>query len=540
MPFTTDTITGSIVGTDRIGRPPRGVFAVLCVATAAYSALQSLVVPALGVFQRELRTTPSGAAWILTAFLLSASVCTPILGRLGDLYSKRRTLVGALLAISAGSVISALADNLGWMVTGRLAQGAGGAVFPLCFAIIRDHFPPERRPHAFVAISTVMSVGGAAGTAMAGPILQRLSSHWLFWIPTVVSALAALAAARLVPAATAVRTAARIGWTGAVLLASWLTLLLLAISLTPTHGWASPTVAGLAAAAATLLLLWLAAEHRARHPLVDLRTLALPTVRATNAATLLLGFGMFGSWMLIPLLVAQPSNTGIGFGASPTVVGLIMLPTALGTLLVLPFNGRLARRRGPRFTLLAGTATVAAAFLALAVAHGSLLTVCAAVLVMGAGMGLSFSAVASLVVEAVPQTQSAVSAGINTVMRTIGGSLGATVGASLLTASITTTGYPGERAYTTAFLSYAAALMGACVLTTRIPGKRRQNPDESPLPRRPGRPTCSQRRHVRPGRRHLETPAVSWETSGEVGRIANDRYQAPALLSRIKDQLFPG
>lgn len=469
MPSTTDTITRSAVEGDRTRRPPRGVFAVLCVATAAYSALQSLVVPALGVFQRELRATPSGAAWILTGFLLSASVCTPILGRLGDLYGKRRTLVGALLAISAGCVISASADSLGWMVTGRLVQGAGGAVFPLCFAIIRDHFPPVGRPHAFVAISTVMSVGGAAGTVVAGPILQRLSSHWLFWVPAVVSALAALASARLVPATTPVRSGARIGWTGAVLLASWLTLLLLAISLTPTHGWFAPTVVGLAAAAAALLLLWLAAEHRTRHPLVDLRTLALPTVRATNAATLLLGFGMFGSWMLIPLLVAQPASTGIGFGATPTVVGLVMLPTALGTLLVLPFNGRLASRRGPRFTLLAGTATVAAAFLGLAGAHGSLLAVCAAVLLMGAGMGLSFAAVASLVVEAVPPDQSAVSAGINTVMRTIGGSLGATVGASLLTASMSAAGYPGARAFTTALLCYAAALIGSCVLAARIP-----------------------------------------------------------------------
>jgi MFS family permease len=452
------------------------VFAVLCVATAAYSVLQSLVVPALGVFQRESRTTPSGAAWILTGFLLSASVCTPILGRLGDLYDKRRVLVGALLAISAGSVISALADDLPLMLAGRLVQGAGGAVFPLCFAIIRDHFPRARRAHAFVAISTVMSVGGAAGTVMAGPLLQRLSSHWLFWIPAVVSALAAPAAYTLVPAGTPVRSGARIAWANAVLLACWLSMLLLAISLTPTHGLSSPTVAGLLATAVSVLLLWLAAEHRAVNPLVDLRTLTLPTVRATNAATLLLGFGMFGSWMLVPLLVAQPAGTGIGFGASPTVVGLVMLPTAAGTLLVMPFNGRLANRRGPRATLMLGTAAAAAAYLALAVAHGSLLAVCAAVLLMGCGIGLSFAAVATLVVEAVPVTQTAVSAGINTVMRTIGGSLGATVGSSLLTASVSTTGYPSDHAYTVALLCYAAALAGACLVATQAVSHRPDRP----------------------------------------------------------------
>ena len=95
------------------------VLAGLCLATAAYSVLQSLVVPALGVFRSELGTTPSGAAWILTAFRLSASVSTPLLGRLADLYGKRRVMLVALSAMSLGCAISAVADGLGVMVAGR-------------------------------------------------------------------------------------------------------------------------------------------------------------------------------------------------------------------------------------------------------------------------------------------------------------------------------------------------------------------------------------------------------------------------------------
>ncbi len=460
----------------------RALFTVLCVATAAYSVLQSLVVPALGVFRRELHTTPSGAAWILTAFLLSASVSTPILSRLADLHGKRPVLVAALGAMSAGSALSATADSLGPMVAGRLVQGLGGAVFPLCFALIRDHLAAQVRPRAFVTVSTVMSVGGAAGTVAAGPLVAAFSSRWLFVLPAIVSAAAALTVRIVVPRPTRDGpVTGRVGWWGAVLLAGWLSTLLLAISLVPAYGWLSPLVLGPGAAAGVLLAGWYLAERRARHPLVDLATLALPAVRATNAATLLLGFGMFGSWMLVPLLVAQPAVTGAGFGASPTVVGLIMLPNAVGTLLVMPLGRRLGAAHGPRATLLLGTIVVAAAYAFLAAAHGALILVLAAVLVMGSGVGLAFAAVAAIVVESVPLAQTAVSAGINTVMRTIGGTLGATVGGSLLTSSLGPSGYPTPRAYTIAMITYTVALAGAALLASRVPAAARE-PDPTPVP----------------------------------------------------------
>ncbi|GID93881.1 MFS transporter [Amorphoplanes digitatis] len=457
------------------GRPnltaPRApaVLAGLCLATSAYSVLQSLVVPALGVFRRELGTTPSGAAWILTAFLLSASVSTPLLGRLADLHGKRRVMLGALTAMSVGSTMSALADGLGPMVAGRAVQGLGGAVFPLCFALIRDHLPQQRRPRAFVAVSTVMSVGGAAGTVAAGPLLSVASSRWLFGIPALLSALAAIPVAALLPRGTRRDDGGRVDWPGAVLLATWLGLLLLAISLSGTYGWTSPRVLVPGLAVPAVAALWVVVQRRTRHPLVDLRTLALPTVRATNAATLLLGVGMFGSWMLVPLLVAQPASSGIGFGASPTVVGLVMLPTALGTLLVMPVQSLLVRRHGPRAALAAGTATAGTAYLMLAVLHGTLAQVCVAVLVMGAGVGLAFAAVGALVVEAVPREQTGVSAAINTVMRTVGGSLGATLGGTVLTWSAGSGGVPSPRSYSIAMVVFAASLFAALLCTLRIP-----------------------------------------------------------------------
>ncbi|WP_433795317.1 MFS transporter [Actinoplanes sp. CA-252034] len=474
-------------GSDLLKRAATAALGGLCLATAAYSVLQSLVVPALGVFQRELGTTPSGAAWLLTAFLLSASISTPVLGRLADAYGKRRILLVALTAMSLGALTSALATDLPVMVAGRVVQGLGGAVFPLCFALVRDHLPAADRPRAFVKISTVMSVGGAAGTITAGPILALLSSRWLFLIPALVSALAMIPVALLLPRSRPPTSRTRLDWYGAALLSTWLGLLLFAISRFPDPGWPWSL-----AAAAVVAPLWWRSQRRpdspARvsrpprravprfggagsprrlslrsgsrrrvEPLIDLATLALPTVRATNAATLLLGFGMFGSWMVIPLLIVDR------FAVGPTVVGLAMLPTAVGNLLIMPVHRRLTAGQGPRAALAAGIAAAGLSYLALAVRHDTLPQVLLGILVMGAGIGLAFSAVGALVVEAVPAEQTGVSAAVNTVMRTVGGSLGTAVGGSVLTWSA------GESSYVTVLLLYAAALAGALICAIQVP-----------------------------------------------------------------------
>src|SRR3954452_5411732 len=113
-------------------------FAVLALGGAAFALLQSLVAPALPTIQHELHTTATSVTWVLTAYLLSAAVCTPIIGRLGDMHGKERMLVIVLGVLGAGTLIAALAHSIEVMVLGRAVQGAGGAVFPLAFGIIRD------------------------------------------------------------------------------------------------------------------------------------------------------------------------------------------------------------------------------------------------------------------------------------------------------------------------------------------------------------------------------------------------------------------
>ena len=149
--------------------------AVLALGGLAYALLQSLVAPALPEIQHSLDASESGVTWVLTSYLLSASVATPLLGRLGDIHGKERVLIGVLVALAIGTVISALATSLAVMVAGRVVQGAGGGIFPLAFGIIRDEFPRERVAGGIGLISAILGIGAGAGIVLAGVIVDNLS-----------------------------------------------------------------------------------------------------------------------------------------------------------------------------------------------------------------------------------------------------------------------------------------------------------------------------------------------------------------------------
>ena len=174
-------------------------FAVLAVSVSAFALLQSLVVPVLAQIQSDLHTSQTTVTWVLTAYLLSASVCTPIVGRVGDKVGKERMLVVALVALSVGSLIAALATSIGPMIAGRVIQGVGGGVLPLSFGIIRDEFPAKKVPSAVGAVASLAAVGAGLGLVLAGPIVSAFNYHWLFWFPMMITAAAALATVVFVP-----------------------------------------------------------------------------------------------------------------------------------------------------------------------------------------------------------------------------------------------------------------------------------------------------------------------------------------------------
>jgi EmrB/QacA subfamily drug resistance transporter len=456
----------------------RVVFLSLVLAGMAFALSQTVVAPALPELQRAYHADASSAAWILTGYLLAASVATPIVGKLGDVYGRGRVLTAVLLVFAVGSVVCALSTSLLVLVAGRVIQGVGGGIFPLAFGIIREEFPQERVATAIGGISATFGIGGGVGLVLAGVIVDALSASWLFWLG-LMALPAAAAIWRYVPR-EAIGKGVRVDWLGAGVLSASLTALLYGLSKANDWGWGSARVLALLAAGLVLAVFWVWLETRIAQPLVEIRVLRRRPVLMTNITAVLVGFGMFASFLLIPQLAQTPERFGYGFGASVTGSGLLMLPSTLVMLFAGPWAGRLAAG-SPRRPLVLGTLAMAVAFVVYAAAHGSVWELCVGGALTGLGIGFAYASMANLVVASVPPDEVGIATGINTIMRTLGGALGAELVATLLTAkTIAGTPIPSESAYTLAFAVAAVASLLAMVAALAIPDARR--PQTAPAP----------------------------------------------------------
>jgi EmrB/QacA subfamily drug resistance transporter len=437
---------------------------ILTLAGIAFSLQQTMVFPALPTFQEEFDTSTAWATWVLTGFLVSAAVTTPILGRLGDQYGKGRLLLVSLGLFLAGCIGAAAAWSIWSLIGFRILSGAGGALFPLSFAIIRDEFPPERVKVGIGLLSAVFGVGGGLGIVLSGLIVDHVSWRWLFILGSIPVAASLLLVRRFVPESP-VRSPSRVDFPGALLLAGGLISLMLALTEGENWGWASPAILALAAGSAVLFTLWVVVELRSSSPMVDMRMLAHRPVLLTNTATMVSGFALFSCFVLVPTFVQTPTSNGYGFGASATQAGLFLLPTSLAMLVSGPAAGLIGRRFGSKWPLAGGMLIVSAAALALARANDEPWQVIAASTALGIGVGFAFAAMVALIAENVDATEMGVATGMNTVVRMIGAVVGGQVGAALLTArTIGGSGVPAESAFTTTFaLSAIAALVASLV-----------------------------------------------------------------------------
>jgi EmrB/QacA subfamily drug resistance transporter len=447
---------------------PGVLLAVLSLAGAAYALLQSLVVPALPVLQKDLHTSTTGVAWVFTAYLLAASVVTPIAGRLGDMHGKKPVLVITLAGLSFGTGLAAVTHSLALMILARTIQGLGGAIFPLAFGIIRDAFPPQKVAGGIALMSAILGIGGGLGIVLAGPIIDNLGYHWLFWFPLVLVLLSTALAIVAIPPSSQ-RAPGRIHWLGLILLSAWLVALLLGVSQAPAWGWTSPKVLALIGSSLVLFALWVWAESRSSYPLTDMRMMRLRGVSTTNTAAFLLGFGMYSAFTVVPEFVQIPASTGYGFGASVTQGGLFLLPATITMMIFSPIGGRLSSTVGSRVPLIAGAAITCASFVLLTFRHEEKVEVYVATALLGAGIGFAFASMANLIVEAVSRDQTGIATGMNTVMRTIGGAIGAGIAASLIAQYTLPDGLPAERGFTLTFAACAVVVGLGVVASLLVP-----------------------------------------------------------------------
>ena len=450
--------------------------AALAVAGTAFALQQTLVVPALPALQHDLHTSTAWVTWLLSAFLLAASVATPLLGKLGDQHGKERLLVIALGIFFLGSLAAVFAPNVWFLIACRAIQGAGGAVFPLSFSIMKDEFPPEKLAFGVGIVSALFSVGAALGTVLSGVIVDNTSWRGLFVLGTVVTGVAIVLVHRFVPESP-VKAPSRLDLPGAALLSGGLVCFLVALTEGESWGWRSGQILGLFAAAVLLLLAWSLVELRVPEPMVDMRMLADRTVLLTNVTAALAGFAMFSSFVLVPNFARAPQGlthelaglVDYGFGASVTKVGLYLLPGALAGLGSGLLAGILSRRWGWKLPLFLGMALATCGPAALALWHDRPWHIILGMFLVGAGIPFTLAATTNLIVDAVRPTETGVATAVNTVMRTVGGVIGGQVGAAILTtATIAGTSVPAESTFVTAFWISTAVSVVAAVLALLV------------------------------------------------------------------------
>jgi MFS family permease len=323
-------------------------------------------------------------------------------------------------------------------------------------------------------ISATFGIGGGAGLVLSGVIVDHVAYEWIFWLALAAIVVAIIATHLFIPESP-VKSPAKIDWAGAGLLTVGLSSLLIGVSEGQSWGWSSAGVIGLLATALLVLGAWIAWERRVAQPLVDMRMMSERGVWTTNLTGLLVGFGMFGSFILIPRFVQiDPATSGFGFDATVTEAGLFMLPSALVMLFAGPIAGWLGTRLGSRVPLLIGTGVCVVSFSFLAFAHSEKWELIVGTTLMGIGIGFAFASMANLIVEAVDRTKTSVATAMNTIMRTIGGSLGGQITATVVAAHVIAgTSLPAETGFTIAFalsaVGVAAAFCAALAIPSRLP-----------------------------------------------------------------------
>ncbi|MFJ5259433.1 MFS transporter [Streptomyces sp. NPDC088387] len=412
---------------DRPVRSPGGaVVPVLAFAGIVVAVMQTLLVPVIKDLPQLLGTEPSNATWVLTSTLLSGAVATPIMGRLGDLYGKRRMLILSLSVMVVGALVSAFTSTLLPMIVGRTLQGFAMGAIPLGIGLMRDMLPRERLGSAMALMSSSIGVGGGLALPAAALVAQNTNWHALFYGAAGLGVLSIALTLIAVPESP-MRAKGSFDVLGAIGLSTGLVLFLLPITKGSDWGWTSTTTLGLFGASALILLLWGVMELRLKAPLVDLRTTARPAVLFTNLASIMVGVSFYVVSLVLPQLLQLPKSTGYGLGQSMVVAGLLVAPLGLTMMFTAPVYARLSAKYGPKFTLIAGLVIIAIGYGAglglMSEAWQSLVIA----VILGAGIGLAYSSLPALIIGAVPASETGAANGLNTLMRSIGTSVSSAV-----------------------------------------------------------------------------------------------------------------
>ncbi|WP_299568902.1 MFS transporter [uncultured Williamsia sp.] len=459
--------TNASPGDVSAGSNGRATIEIVAIGLGALMAAlaQTLVLPVLPKISADIGASTTQAQWLLTATLLVGAAAVPVIGRLADMYGRRLMMVVALGALLVGSVIDALTDDIRVMIVGRAITGLSSAAVPLGISLLSAVLPEARKGSAVAMVSAMLGVGSALGLPLAGVVAGHFDYHALYWIGAVGAAISIALVLAVVGNPAGTREGS-IDVAGIGLLVGGLVCLVLPLSQGSSWGWSSPATIGLLVASVVLLALLVVVEKRSSDPLVDMTALSNPPVAITNVASVFVGFALFASFVGTANYVQAPESTGYGFGSSVLVAGLCLMPSGVLMLVLSPVSARLMAAFGPGRVLCTGGLVIAGGLLVRIIWVDSLWQIILGTTIIGAGTGVAYASLPSLINIHTPAADLAAANGINTLARSLGSTLASAVGGSLLAAITITVGgaaLPSLTAYRVLFVICAVASVLAAV-----------------------------------------------------------------------------
>jgi MFS family permease len=477
--------------------------------------VETMLIPAIPDLINDFNVSYGTSSWILTTYLISGAVATPIVGKLSDVYGKKKVLLLVMLIYAIGVSFAGFASNIYTLLLVRAIQGIGMGMFPIAFGIIRDQFPREKISIGQGIISSMFAAGAAVGLSAGALIVENFGWQATFFtiIPIAILLLITIwrfvhigenqqidpapikysnsrgKESSLVPVTNfdeKRRRKLQLDIKGAVALAVSITSFLLCLTLIETSSGSNTannsyfgimsaygTIIGIAIVAVISFVLFLLIEKRESYPLIDLRLLGNKAILPSILIILIVGLSNFMVFQTIPILVRNPEP--IGFGADVVDAGTIQLPFALVFLVFGPTSGLIISRLGSLRPVIVGTSIITVSFLGLVFFHDSPTAISINLGVLATGLSFAAIGAMNVIILATPKEYTGISLGIATLVRIIGSAIGPALAAMYMQSSQTvidlgvlSRSYPSDFAFVMIFSTATAIAAGSIFLSVLL------------------------------------------------------------------------
>ncbi|AGE71118.1 MFS transporter [Sulfolobus acidocaldarius] len=383
--------------------------------------VETMVIPALPKIEDQFSTSATTVAWITSAYLIVGAVASPVFGKLGDRYGKKKIYLLAIAFYSLAVLIAGFSTNIYMLIFARAIQGLGFAVFPIAIAIITDLFPRERVAWAQSILSATLALGPALGLLIGAYIVQDLGWQYAFHTAFILSIILMFISIRFIQEIPS-KTKERIDYLGAVFLMLAVISLLVYLTEGPSIGWFSATQFSLILTSIISFGVFIFVERRVAEPLMKLDLFRIRNIMVANISGLIAGTAMFLMFIGLTYYAQLPKPYGLGLSIIDS--GLLMAPVALTMMVVGPIVGRLINSTGPKPLLIFGSIVGIIGFLLLNAFNSTNIQVLLDTVVASVGIISLMIPLVNMVAVSLPEDQRGVGIGMNTLIRSIGSSVG--------------------------------------------------------------------------------------------------------------------